>query len=523
VGEPAIARQLSELQVAVASNNSSTTKLLRERADLKRDIAGLRYQIADAANDPALKGSAEEQRLAKDTLAAREAERQTKEARLASIGDALQADRSLRAVDDTPVTIAQVQAPLANDEVYFKVLEVRGHSYGVVIGKQRVQIYEISAGAQRGLDEVVAKVRDSIRDETKQIPFFEVRFSNTLFQLVAGPAAEQLLAARSIVVDPGGPLAELPAGVLVTDKASAQAYAKRKTTAPNDYSKVSFLAQHAALSTALSPRSFIETRAVAASRAPNALIGFGEHSPTAVGRTATGLVRIGLGCLVDRAELAAETQSAKPISAAKLGIAATALGFPNAPEITGAAFSDTAIEERSDLDQYKVLMFATHGLPEQPFGCATVPPSLVTSIGTGDSDGFLSFAEISALKLDANLVVLAACQTSSSASQETGRRSGLEEGGRSLNGLVRAFLAANARSVLATYWQVSTGAESDELFKDFYTRGRSATIGDALRAAQAGLIRQPRYSHPYYWGAYVVVGDSSKAMLAGRTAVAARR
>lgn len=523
VGEPGIARQFAELQAAVASGSATTSKLLRERSDLKRDIAALRYQIADAANDPALKGSAEEQRLATETLAAREAERQAKEARLASIGDLLQADRGLRAIDDAPVTIAQVQAPLADDEVYFKVLEVRTRSYGVVIGKQRVQIYKISGISPSQLAGLAALVRASIRDDSAKIPIFKVSAANLLFEKVAGPAAQQLLAARSIVVDPGGPLGDLPAGVLVTDKASVQAYLKTRAVAPNDYSKVSFLAQHAALSTALSPRSFIETRAAVASKAPRALIGFGQHATPVDGQIAPGLVRIGLGCLVDRADLVAVSRANTPISAAKLGIAAAALNDSGAPEITGAAFSDTAVEARADLDQYKVLMFATHGLPELRFGCATVPPSLLTSIGEGDSDGFLSFGEISSLKLDANLVVLAACQTSSSASRSAGRRSGLEDGGLSLNGLVRAFLAANARSVLATYWKVSVGVESDELFKNFYTRGRTATIGESLRAAQTELIRQPRYSHPYYWGAYFVVGDSSKSMLAGRTAVAALR
>ena len=84
--------------------------------------------------------------------------------------------------------------------------------------------------------------------------------------------------------------------------------------------------------------------------------------------------------------------------------------------------------------------------------------------------------------------------------------------GTSLDGLVRSFLAAHARAVMATYWNVSSGSESDELFRVFYDTGRTASIGSALKTAQARLISQPRYSHPYYWGAYFVVGDASKMM-----------
>jgi CHAT domain-containing protein len=78
---------------------------------------------------------------------------------------------------------------------------------------------------------------------------------------------------------------------------------------------------------------------------------------------------------------------------------------------------------------------------------------------------------------------------------------------------VRAFLAANSRAVLATYWKVSAEEESDALFRTFYSAGRTSTIRGALKAAQNSLINAPRYSHPFYWGAYFVVGDASKSML----------
>ena len=501
IGEPETARQMSQLQ-AIVTGDGATAAKVRDRNDLSRDIRKLRYEIASEATDEA-------------TRARLEAERARKEQELFAVQAALSADRSLSSVDDRPVTISEIQAALEPGEVYWKLSELRARLYGIVISKDRATVYAITEPTRR-LDDVARVVRASITGGGSKIPVFQVAASAQLFQLLAGPAAQQLATARSIVVDGAGPLDRLPAGVLVTDLESARAYVANRRVAPYDYSKVAFLAARSGSQSALSPRSFLESRKLPNSDAPNPFIGFGEHSVSPPPRLASAQpVSIGLGCPIEYQELVRINAQNNPISAEKIDVAASALGFPNAPRVTGAAFTDTALEQRGDLDDYKVLHFATHGLPETRFGCASIPPSLVTSIGGEGSDGFLSFDEIARLPLDANLVVLSACETSAGVSSGLARRSGQEEGGKALAGLVRAFLTAGARSVLATYWRVSVAEESDALMSEFYSRGRSQNVAEALRGAQLSLIRQPRYSHPYYWGAYFVVGDASKQMLAG--------
>ena len=144
--------------------------------------------------------------------------------------------------------------------------------------------------------------------------------------------------------------------------------------------------------------------------------------------------------------------------------------------------ADEAVQGRDDLDQYQVLHFATPGLEEGVWGCAKSPPALITSIQDENSDGLLSFDEIAKLRLDANLVVLSACETASGVKDEAlARQSGQEEAGSTLEGLVRAFLTANARAVLATYWQVSADEETNELVRTLYTSARQQTIGASLQ------------------------------------------
>ena len=136
--------------------------------------------------------------------------------------------------------------------------------------------------------------------------------------------------------------------------------------------------------------------------------------------------------------------------------------------------------------------------------------------GDPGSDGILSFSEIARLRLDANLVVLSACETASKVSQAEARAAGQEEAGNTLEGLVRAFLAANARAVLITYWPISDEGESEALVENFYRAARQGTIGDALQSAQIGIMSERSSSHPIYWGAFFVVGDANKALISGQ-------
>ena len=81
----------------------------------------------------------------------------------------------------------------------------------------------------------------------------------------------------------------------------------------------------------------------------------------------------------------------------------------------------------------------------------------------------------------------------------------------------RAFLTANSRAVMATFWKVSAEQETDEFIRSFYGAARQRTIGGSLQAAQQTLMTNPAYSHPFYWGPYFVVGDSTKMMLSAAT------
>lgn len=500
-GEPSVARQFSQIRNVVSTDPAIADKV-RERAELEREITRLRYAIAAAPQTPGT------------DVAALDAERSADESRLLAIDAELDRNDRYKSIDDRPTTVAELRASLRPGEVYFKVTQANRRTYAMLISADQAFVYRVTGSAKdsQALDDLGGKIRASIdgrqATEGKLVPY-RADEAYALFRILTGPATDAMLAAKALVVDPSGPLATLPVGALVTERRAAGGD-------PFDFSNTAFLAAKMPISTALSPRSFLVARKLSGSTAAKPFLGLGEHLPPPAAQDSERPISVGFGCSVPYVRLARESREFVPIDKRELTIAADALGDPSAPMITEAAFTDTAIMGRTDLADYQVLHFATHGLTEGQWGCPKSPPALVTSFGDQQSDGLLSFSEIAKLQLAANLVVLSACDTASGVRDEAlARASGQEESGSTLEGLVRAFLTANARAVLATYWQTSAEEDSRLFMRDFYDAARGETIGAALQTAQRALMTQPKYSHPFFWAPYFIVGDSTKPLLSG--------
>lgn len=523
VGEPEVARQIAQLQTVVTADSTMAARV-RDRAELQRRVIQLRYQLANSgAMNAADRG-------------ALEADQRKTEALLDQANLDLNADRHFSSTDDQPVKVSEIRTVLKSGEYYLKVTILKSKAYGIVVSPNRTWLYTVAAGAD-DLRGIADQIRRSIRDGSGQLHGFDVRAAYTLYSLITGPAAQDIRISRALIVDPTGPLQNLPASTLVVSRDSVKAYYARIAVNPNDpnlvfdYSRVDFLARRANIYSALSPRSLLISRSLQPTQAHKAFIGFGENAAPPPQASAAGRKISFSGCTMEYASFLEMMAANKPVSAHEIRLAADALGDDAAPEVTGADFTDTGLLASASggayLD-YKVIHFATHGIPETrlPGGCGTVPPSLITTVApvAGNapitSDGFLTFSDVAQMRLDANLVVLSACDTAAGVSNETGRLSGQEESGETLDGLVRAFITAGSRSVLATYWQVPASSDTDRLIQTFYRSGRVYDMGQALSIAQRSLIGSPLTSHPYFWGAYVLIGDGSKSMLADPTAPA---
>jgi CHAT domain-containing protein len=157
-----------------------------------------------------------------------------------------------------------------------------------------------------------------------------------------------------------------------------------------------------------------------------------------------------------------------------------------------------------------VLYFATHGLLPTDLECQP-QPSLVTSQPqtlAGKNDGFLDMEEILQLRLDADLVVLSACNTGGPD----------KKGGENLSGLARAFFFSGARSLLVSHWLAADEATAElmvDLFSDMHQSGTG--LAKALKNVQSGFVKrldatQENYTHPFFWANFTVVGDGNKGL-----------
>jgi CHAT domain-containing protein len=158
--------------------------------------------------------------------------------------------------------------------------------------------------------------------------------------------------------------------------------------------------------------------------------------------------------------------------------------------------SEENIETR-EVSKYRVIHIATHGLldADRPQFTGVV----LSLIGNKNADGFLRTDEVFNLRLGAPLVMLSACETGL----------GKEKRGEGVMGLTRAFLYAGAPTVGVSLWSVADKSTA-ELMTDFYKRllaSDTASSSTAMRDAQLAMITGKKYSAPFYWAPFVLVGD----------------
>jgi CHAT domain-containing protein len=196
-----------------------------------------------------------------------------------------------------------------------------------------------------------------------------------------------------------------------------------------------------------------------------------------------------------------------PDSYGELKALARSLGSGDDALLVGANATEMALKTMV-LTDYKVLTFATHGLLSGELEGLAEPALVLTppKVGTARDDGLLTASEVAQLKLDADLVILSACNTASSDGTP---------GADGFSGLTKAFFYAGARSLLVSHWPVVSDA-AVKVTTRMLREAQNPGIGraEAHRRAMLALIEgeeKPHYAHPLFWAPFVVVGEGGTA------------
>ncbi|MDP3550792.1 MAG: CHAT domain-containing protein [Novosphingobium sp.] len=179
-----------------------------------------------------------------------------------------------------------------------------------------------------------------------------------------------------------------------------------------------------------------------------------------------------------------------------------ASGFPGQPALLiGADATETAVKA-APLHLASVIAFATHGLVGGAFRDLVEPALVLTPPDqpTEADDGLLTASEIAKLRLDADWVILSACDTSA----------GDGESAPTFSGLARSFVAAGARSLLLSHWPVRDDVASRLTLDTLNGAAKGLSRAEALRRAQLAIIADKKLAgaaHPATWAPFVLVGN----------------
>lgn len=355
------------------------------------------------------------------------------------------------------------------------------------------------------------------------LPFDQER-AFALYQALLGPVVRDI-DGKELILVPSGPLATLPFQVLLTDK----------PVAGGDLTKAPWLVRRFATTVLPSVSSLKALRQVAGkSVAPKPFLGVGNPVLDGDGRSELALAR---------AKLARQIQSCAAIPTQATQVAQRSLRAVDAlsggtaditqlrrqmplPEtaLELCAVADTftpvkgdvalagdatetkmkALSQSGDLAKYRILHFATHGaLAGQVRG--SIEPGLILSPPTAPTptdDGYLSSSEISDLKLDADWVILSACNTAG----------GQAANSEAFSGLARAFFYAGARALLVSHWAVNSDTAVAVTTGAIDAMRAHPDVGraEALRRSISALIAKgSENARPGTWAPFMLVGTSA--------------
>lgn len=488
-----------EATVTQAANRLATTdpkiQELLDRigeARRRRDNANMELSYETALPDD------QRSRIAEDRLTA---EKKRAEAEVLNLEQTLnqQFPDYASLIKPQPLSLFDVRQRLGTKEGVITFLIGRQHAFVTLIRRDGIHIGAVKEG-EKALAESVAELRRALEIQAGSITEFNLERSHQLYKTLFGDVEDKLQGLDHLIVAPAGPLASLPFGILIT-----------QPPASKNYTQASWLIKQSMISHTPSLQAFFTLRSIARGQQPSKKL-LAVGNPTLSGKIQRGSSNPGVSALATSCRSAGpapadlvSSLAPLPETEGELKSVAKALRSTQGDTVLLGRDATEQNLRTKKIEDYRVLYFATHGLLPGELKCQAEPALVLTPPKQSQlraNDGLLEASEVATLRINADLVVLSACNTAGG---------GGRFGGDALSGLAESFFFAGARNLLVSHWQVpsaATAALMSDLFEDIgpeLDKGASA----ALQSAQKKMIAVEKNAHPFFWGAFVLIGDGA--------------
>lgn len=403
-----------------------------------------------------------------------------------------------------PLPLGDAQSLLAPDEAICAFVVAGDATYRFIVRKDGATFRKLPVG-RRSLDAQVKALRRTLDPSgiarLTDLPVFDAAGAHQLYRTLFEDSQPILAGIRRLLIVPDGPLGGLSFSVLLTRPASEGAAADRHRGA-------AWLTRDHAI-TLLPSIGSLRALRVFAARVPQPgepFLGFGDPDLKGVpGQSRGGTVeRLAARGLVADVSLVRQLDPLPESRQELQRIARSLKADPKSIFVRGQATEKRL--KSLDLSRYRVIAFATHGLMAGQFDGYGEPALVLTPppVGNDLDDGLLAASEVAQLRLNADWVILSACNTAAPDGTP---------GAEGLSGLARAFFYAGSRALLVSHWPVVSDASVRLTTGAIEALASEPGIGraEALQRAMLALLDDPKlpaeYSHPAVWAPFSLVGE----------------
>lgn len=442
-------------------------------------------------------------------------------------------------IDPKPSTVDEIKAALRSGEALLSFYFGQNASFVWAVPKDGPVTFAAVPVTALDLEAKVRRLREALEPQVTMvgdIPPFNLTLAYELYTLLLKPVETAWQPAKTLIVVTNGALGELPLSLLPTAPSQIDPNAKPLFAG---YRDVPWLARSHAVTVVPSATALVTLRRLPpGSPNRNELIGFGDpyfntqEAAAAEEEQSTAPEQVASATVGDTAAVTRgiplkrrASPHTEDVDSAELGMlprlpdtrlelisVAKALGVDPAKALYLGKDANEQNVETMDLSHYRIVAFATYGLVPGDLDGLTQPALALSAPDvTGvKGNGLLTMEKILALRLDADWVVLSACNTAA----------GAGAGAEAASGLGSAFFYAGTRSLLVTNWSVHS-ASARALITDLFRRQSAdptLSRGEALRQAMMALLDRGgfkdnsgrtlfSYAHPLFWAPYSIIGD----------------